>query len=235
MLALRSNDTYIVPTRDAGYSSPVPDDIRPRTAMRNTTAFVAIGVNHMVRNVTNNPSSFSSVGVTVFSPKDGCFGFNCIVRQTKFTQWLTGEELQGSAQRYLPDHPLADSLFAVDVFPKGTCRHNRWSSDWCVEYDRTASPVVEEGRVMYPTVAERIYSGAVTGVGGSAIESITAQGLVFNMDGPCATDFSLFTCDANSTLIYGAACDSTCGGTCVEYVSSRESDEVADLLVCKNG
>lgn len=178
VLAAQSNDSYILPTRDAGYGSPLATygDVN----LTNTSGVVLVGVVH-TQNGTRTQARFSSLGLDVFLDTP-CNGTECLVRNVHYTQWLTHTQVAGSAARYRPGDALADAfLFAVDFVPEGLCGQREWASDWCYEFGRGAF-VTPSGGSFLPFLGERIYCLYNTGVGGSAQESITVYGLVFDLE-----------------------------------------------------
>jgi len=176
VLAAQSNDSYIIPTRDAGYGSPL--HVMGDVNMTNTTGLVLVGVVH-TKNGTRTQARFSSLGLDVFLDAP-CNGTECLVRNVHYTQWITHSEVSGSAERYLPDDDLVDHLFAVDFLPHGACETNGWASDWCYEFGKGAFVTTSPGSFI-PILGERIYCLYNTGVGGSALESITVYGLIFDL------------------------------------------------------
>lgn len=93
-------------------------------------AAVVVGVLHTHDDALG--AEYMSVGVDVWTPT---------LDEYTSEQWFNANDLAGSAARYLPDHPDADKLFAVDFGPAGSgfCNEPTRASDWCFELNPNAT------------------------------------------------------------------------------------------------
>jgi len=67
------------------------------------------------------------------------------------------KDLEGSAARYIPSDPLAEYLFAIDIYPPGGCATAKGvvsNPQWCIEFNQSS---VKAHPVTYLMLGERIY------------------------------------------------------------------------------
>lgn len=164
---LSGGSSFILPTRDAVYGFP---DGGLSGVINTQSAAVVMGVQHSHPKALN--ASYHSVGLDVWDASSG---------QAVWTKWFNLEDLQGSAERYLPDNPDADKLFAVDFVPQGLCSDAAWASDWCVEFDENATSAHLEN---YLILGSRIYLNPATTTGPSANRTVPSRVVNFHMQSP---------------------------------------------------
>jgi hypothetical protein len=165
VLALKSNDSFIVPDRDALYGIPVVNESNYKSyILKKGMQLVVIGVIHQL----SLSASYSSVGVDVISIATG---------KAKEVHWFIDQDLVGSCERYLAN-PSEDEklllpyLFAFDIKGNGECQ----GAKWCAEYSNAHTSILDQTAF---EIFERIYLLKETKVGPDTNSVVSAKLLVF--------------------------------------------------------
>jgi hypothetical protein len=162
ILAMQSNDTFVIGVRDALYGLPaaLPYTITtPSMLYQQGSYAVAIGIQH----VDVIGAAYNSVGVDVVN------GYGTIFS----SQWFIDSDLRGSASRYISSNPQHENLFAIDFRPPNECN----DSPFCVEFNYSSLRFDEQS--FYLWICERVYSVEKTQVGPAYNKTIGARLLIF--------------------------------------------------------
>ena len=169
VIAEHNSSTFIQNTRDAVYGIPIYDVTNFRAwSYVKGRAHVMVGVNHKLV----NPYAYNSAGLSI---ADSSTNNNSPTSIESY--WYSDTEMAGSAHYYLPNDPLAASLFAMQYFPRGKCDP---SSKFCTEW--TKADLVEKDDDKYVMSGERVYANSNTGTGPDASGSIPFRTFVFQLN-----------------------------------------------------
>jgi hypothetical protein len=162
ILAMESNDSFVIGTRDAVYGIPVayPNlNATPEMIFTQSTTVVVIGVQH----VDVIGAAYNSVGIDIVNYTGTVFT----------TQWKMDNEMDGSAYRYLPANAQIEQFFAIDFKRPNECGKN----PFCIEFNYTALDF--DVQSYYIWLCERVYSLKATQVGPARDRTIPSRAIVF--------------------------------------------------------
>jgi hypothetical protein len=163
ILAMETNDTFVLGDRDALYGLPVEFPHTIATAdmlFQKGTHAVVIGVQH----VDVIGAAYNSVGVDIVSANGTIFT----------SQWTIDYDMDGSAYRFISSNPQFESFFAIDYKPPGECS----GAPFCIEFDYEDLQFDEHKLFMW--IWERVYCLEKTQVGPAYDKTIGARLLIFD-------------------------------------------------------